>query len=533
MADDVQSLLTTESVPQQIRADAWDIYHNSKDADEFADKVSALPISQETKAKLWDLKHSESIGGSYPGAPENLHAQGPFKTLSDIGEGFGSGVANTAVGGGELARKAAKYVGVPFPETPEFMKKAAAPTQYDDKGNPIEPSTMFKLARGGEQMGEFFVPGGAITDAVSAMAGYGSLARAATKVAAESASAGTITAAQAGGDIKAGKQAALITGALTTPFASVEAALRAIRPSTLYTTKEIVSKIPEHFRGDRLDEIVNQAINDKIQISVGGLKKAEKVELSKQLARDTVVNKYASLPVNFNDVVQPLREFQELARSFGMTDTVNTIDKRIQAIADVHGYQPAVPGTPARTIMSPGGLITPSGGHLTYTIPSTPGTPSVPPTISVAEAQKLKNFGQSLAHDAFGRIHETADTTKIHEVLSEGFMNSLEAVIPEIHGLNRDIQNTKIIKKAIGDYINSNPDLVNTKTAIWAFFNPKAAFTAGLLNNPHVRSSLAIAAHNDVISHLGAVGARIAAGASAPTPQYNPQLPPIPQGPTK
>ena len=470
--------------------------------------------------------------GDMPGAPENLHAQGPFKTLGDIAEGAGSGVANTVTGIGELARKASKYVGIPFPETPEFMKKAAAPVQYDKKGEPKEPSTMFKLARGGEQMGEFFVPGGAITDAVEAAAGYGSLARAATKVVSEAGSAGAITSAQAGGDLKAGKEAALMTGALVAPFASVEAALRAVKPSTLYATKEIVAKIPERFRGDRLGEIVGQAIDNKILVSAGGAKKAQALETAGQNARDAVIAQNAHIPVNFNEVTQPLREFQELARRFGMTDTVSQIDNRINALATAHGYQPAVAGTPAKTVASPSGLLTPSGSHVTYTIPATPGTPAKPPTISVSEAQDLKNFGQSLAYNAFGRIHETADSSKIHEVLSEGFMNSLESVIPELRGMNRDIQNTKIIKNAINDYINSNPELVNTKTAIWAFINPKAAITAGLLTNPRVRSALAIAAHNDVISHLGATGARIAAGASTPVPA-SAQLPPLPQGPTQ
>lgn len=464
-----------------------------------------------------------------PAGQQTMLQRGPFKTLGDITEGVGSGVANSISGGMKLVKKGANAMGIPFPNSPQFLDKAGAPVQYDASGNPVEPSTAFKLARGGEQMGEFFVPGGEIAKGVEAAGKFGKLAEFGAKVGGEAASAGAITGAQSGGDVDAAKNAALLSGAMVVPFAGVEAALKAIKPATLYAPKAIVDKIEDRFRGNRLNEIVGQAIDNKIVISAAGAKKARAIETMGQGERDALIAAHPNSLVNFSEVSQPLLEFRDLARRFGMTGTVNTIDSRLRAVADEHGFQPATPGTPASTVTSP--VLGPNGQPITHTVPGTPPTAAVPPQITVPEAQDLKNFGQSLAHDAFGRLNETADATKIHQVLSEGLMKSLETMIPEIKGINRSIQNTKIIRSAIEDYVNANPELASPRVAMWAWFDPKAALTVGMLQSPRFRSALAVAAHNNIISNLGGVGARIAAGATVPPPTN--QLPPIPQGPSQ
>ncbi len=55
---DAESILKPLAVPDVIKAQAWDIFDQSKDADEFAAKIGAMKIPKEAKAALWDLKNA-------------------------------------------------------------------------------------------------------------------------------------------------------------------------------------------------------------------------------------------------------------------------------------------------------------------------------------------------------------------------------------------------------------------------------------------------------------------------------------------
>ncbi len=46
------------SAPPPLRAAAWDAFDQSKNEDDLAAKLSALPLSKDVKAKLWDMKHT-------------------------------------------------------------------------------------------------------------------------------------------------------------------------------------------------------------------------------------------------------------------------------------------------------------------------------------------------------------------------------------------------------------------------------------------------------------------------------------------
>lgn len=58
MADDIEAILRSAAGTDAARADAWDAFHQSATADEFAAKVKGLSIPDSVKADLWDLKSS-------------------------------------------------------------------------------------------------------------------------------------------------------------------------------------------------------------------------------------------------------------------------------------------------------------------------------------------------------------------------------------------------------------------------------------------------------------------------------------------
>lgn len=71
MADqDVQSIIAADPAQQAIKANAWDIFHNSTDINDFEQKISGLGLSKNTKAKLWDLRQANSDSSSVPNTPD-------------------------------------------------------------------------------------------------------------------------------------------------------------------------------------------------------------------------------------------------------------------------------------------------------------------------------------------------------------------------------------------------------------------------------------------------------------------------------
>lgn len=438
---------------------------------------------------------------------------------SDALQGFGAGVAKTLTGIGDLVGKGGKAMGVNLPQVPEALRKAGE-TDEDASG-------AFKLAKGAEQMGEFMIPGSTVTrlgKAANFGGKLGAASEALTRVAAEGVAAGGIRAAQTGGDATEAGMAAAIAAGITAPFASVNAALRMIRPSTLYAPSAFISRIPKRFRGDRLDEIISQGMDNDISISVGGLKQAQKIQKQGQAARDAFIDAHRNDLIDMDIVRRPLNELREAAQDLGETNVVNQIDKHLKDLEVQHGYQPGVPaGTATLPPVNPQASLTPAGMPRVI---NTPAIPSTPAQIPVWKAQELKNFAQSLASRTFEGTSETVGTATIRKMLSRGFMQGIEDIIPEVKGLNRNIQNTKVLEQAIEDYINSNPSLVNMHTAFWAVVNPKIAAASLALTNPRIRSALATASHSGTIQQVGGVAGRVAAGAA---PQLFSQ--PMPQGP--
>jgi hypothetical protein len=54
--DDAQTILSPLSVPDNVKADAWDAYHQSQDEPTFTKRMKALNIPEDAKATLWDKR---------------------------------------------------------------------------------------------------------------------------------------------------------------------------------------------------------------------------------------------------------------------------------------------------------------------------------------------------------------------------------------------------------------------------------------------------------------------------------------------
>lgn len=79
--DDLQGYLKSVPTTDNVRADAWDAFNNSKDQDEFHQKVSQLPIPDDAKADLWDAKYSGKPVSVYK-PPTPVHPQAPTPQAS-------------------------------------------------------------------------------------------------------------------------------------------------------------------------------------------------------------------------------------------------------------------------------------------------------------------------------------------------------------------------------------------------------------------------------------------------------------------
>lgn len=113
--DPVADLLRQTAMSPKLRATAWDIFYQTPDAATFAERIKAVPVSQEIKAQLFDLKAAaapaaeppgpEIISGSPSGAPPlTPTARGFLGNIGRSGVNLGVGVIETAVNAPQVAR---------------------------------------------------------------------------------------------------------------------------------------------------------------------------------------------------------------------------------------------------------------------------------------------------------------------------------------------------------------------------------------------------------------------------------------------
>lgn len=56
----LEAILRSVNVPDNVRADAWDAFQQSKDENDLASRIQGMTLPQDTKAVLWDLKKAGS-----------------------------------------------------------------------------------------------------------------------------------------------------------------------------------------------------------------------------------------------------------------------------------------------------------------------------------------------------------------------------------------------------------------------------------------------------------------------------------------
>ena len=433
---------------------------------------------------------------------EDISAGGIARAMGrqfmDFSAGGGSGIVRTAVGLRDFANRGTKALGLgELPNVPESIRATAKGKEFEN-GQEVEPSAAFQIGRAGETLAEFAAPGSMATKGANVAAKLGSkvgpttemLAEIGGRAAADAAAVGAVTAAH-GEAMEDVARAALTAGALSGAFATVGTALKSIPTNRLYTKG---LKFPQRFQGQREDEIIGKAIDDGILISYGGANKAEALEKMKKADVIALINQHKNDLVDLNIVRKPLIEFRQQLQDQGYDNLANQITKRLESYERSKGALPGVPGTPPTTTTS--SVVAPVGRGLnaqpiTKVIPGTPAVPPTPAKITIGEAQKSKEFIQQIADQAYGKNKPSRAQTE--KLLAAGIARGIENIIPEVKQLNRDAQNYKLLKQAITKYVNANPELLSPRTAVLALWNSKAALLYGALQNPFIRSALAVA----------------------------------------
>jgi len=183
---DAQAILAPLKIPDYVKADAWDAYHQAANTDDLAARLKKLPLTDSVRADLWDAKQAQApapaVAAPAATAPQRSLGVTLLRAPDELLQGAGAGVVSTGLGAYNLARKI-PVVGDALPApSPDLVKAAQAPD-----------SIAGGLGKFLEQGAEFAVPAGMAGKAVK---GAGLAARA---LAQAGVGAG-VSAVQSGGD---------------------------------------------------------------------------------------------------------------------------------------------------------------------------------------------------------------------------------------------------------------------------------------------------------------------------------------------
>jgi hypothetical protein len=446
---------------------------------------------------------SQLISGEPSSPPLSLTNTSPLQVGRDVFEGVGSGVASTLTGLRDLANKGTKYLGLgEIPDVPKVFREAGE--------TPPDASAAFKLGKGGEQLGEFMIPGDLVASGVNAASKYGKLAKIAARTLGEAASAGAVTEAQTGGDHEKAATAALIGGITSGAFATIGGVLDSIPASVAYSKLRLPSRLSD----EEVHNVFKDALDNNINISHVGVKKAQQVAASARANKANYLAQHAGDLVDVKTIEAPLQNLRKWARDIGDPEMESKINKVWENFSERYGARPATPGTPgtpAKTVTSP--IIDPTtGAPLIKTIPPVPGQPpkpALPAKLTVAQAEDAKNALYGVLKDAYGKLGTNKKLAQ--KAIARGLKESIEDIVPEVKALNQDARNAKLIETAIANYVRSHPDLIGS-TAMNAYaltniafggmggshalsYSLPASVILEALRNPRVRSAMVIAAH--------------------------------------
>lgn len=202
----LRSILDPLDVPREVKAAAWDAFHEARNDAEFRIKFAGINIPRSAKHDLWDAKRFTPEQLLKPRTKGRVQeAPSVFQPVTDVLAGIGSGVFNSGLGVSKLLGA------VPSETTLEDI--GMAPT-----------NDLQKAGMAAEQIGEFFLPSGLAgkgAKAVEAATAASRLPTAAktllnvgTRAGLEATGAGAVTAVQTGGDVETTRAAAGLSAAI-------------------------------------------------------------------------------------------------------------------------------------------------------------------------------------------------------------------------------------------------------------------------------------------------------------------------------
>jgi hypothetical protein len=515
-------------VPQRIRIKVTDLEEPGEQVISPSD--TDQPKAGRIRVRLSDLEDTTTTPTDKRGTEgtpplnllESLRQTSPLTTGREFMEGVGSGVARTLTGIRDVASKGTQYVGLgELPQVPEVLRKAGETT--GEEGIP------FKVGRGAETIGEYFIPGGAVRRGVQAAAKFGVIPKTLAKAGGEAISAGAVTAAQTGGDLEAAKRASVIAGLTSGAFSTLGEVLQSV-PVRRGVAKFAYGnlKFPKDVTSADVDEILTKALDERTIISRAGLEKTYGKVALKKKAVDDLLARTPGRQVNWSIVEDQARNLQDIANKLGKFDEAKRIETYLTDFARAKGFKPATPpvaGTPATPPKQvPSSILGPSGQPFMKTIPGSPGTldipgtPAVPPRMNLTDANEAKRFLQDFATNIFGRDGLSITEKQLDALLSTGIKQAIEDVVPQVRAMNRDTQISGYLAEAIDTALKTSSHPLTRGEAIGLLLLPKATMAWFALSDPRIRTALVVAgdAFTRSLPKLGTAAGRVAASQFAP-----------------
>ena len=88
--DPVQAILNPVKLPQAVKAQLWDVFHQAKDADDLQARLDKLQVPRTVKAALWDAKSSGEPAAAAPAASSPVPRPAPAANADpDAVDSFG------------------------------------------------------------------------------------------------------------------------------------------------------------------------------------------------------------------------------------------------------------------------------------------------------------------------------------------------------------------------------------------------------------------------------------------------------------
>lgn len=448
-------------------------------------------------------KPSAAIDYSKPTEPSNLQK---LRTgVKDFTAGIGAGAISTGVGAYNLARKIPGADSV-LPKPNEYVEGLTRPPD-SDAGHAGKMT---------EQVGEFMIPGGAISKGAKAIEGATAGLRAAPVVnalgraALEGVSAAGVTGLQTGGDAEQMKRAGLTAGATSTGTAAIGAGIKAVTPTAKRIYQSALKPPLGGQLGKKAPQIVETGLTEGIPTSEAGhaIAGSRIDQLNQQIMDGIHARSSAGLTVDLKNVTQRLNDLKARAANMANPEeelaAINAVEKQfleghstmgsfqpIQQASEFNGYYPS--------------------GPLKQVTTST--------EIPLSKAQEIKQFTGTDIRKKYGEMKQYEIEAK--KALVRGLKEEIESVFPEVKGLNAREGRLIELEESLRRFVNreGNHQLISPFTLILAAGagtgglasgHPAEGVAAGAMTallrmameNPEIKSKIAIAARRAAQSGL-------------------------------